>query len=1336
VNISTSDHSSPDSCQTCNFSRREFLQLLAAGAGVAIIGGCGSGGESTSATELGTSYRPIPALLGTTFIAVVAINIGQTARQEERDKARSAAQAGLQFLNNQLTNSTSATKWRPELEVVRYNGVDAGAPAIDALGAKDPDYDIYWTTLDQAQGWARGNSLATGTYVKFPDPRSTNQNITAANFLAKIEKVVSGDVDNANGDKTGALRISVVGFSPDDQNAFYKLVAYKAGPAQMPGTSAMRTVSNYDWANATVPLAEVASSGSPTSLTVANQQGSWPSTPFYIMRGDPLNGGNAQGHIVTAVAGSTLTLSSLTPISGSAVTGERVELAAALGAPSALDYDNDGATDATNERVDFKLSQASTPGSALTNGGLIWYGNAFSQNLRATSVATATQIPGAVRASGLIDSQGTVNVSGTYDGTTTVSGTLEDSGNANFPFSGGSGTVSQKLLLVEDGANRLAGNTETERQIRPFTPPDMTSGGEGFGRYRQLTKFSEPANSGDPAQASAYGWGKGIYINNPQDKERVYSGSGLREMTQSEFRDLLFSSSATANYARLGTPLAQSIANASLEQQHLRGWIGPDEFLPRGALVELNDNGTLNITLDPRADGISEDTNSNNVLDTGEDTNNNLRLDKNNQGPQWSKGWYDVSGTLYGDSSAGGVYTFTNIPWPANGVLFAEGNIRIRGSATNAPRSLTVVSMNNIYIEGSLGAGTSARVLLVAKKNVVVNPTRVIQRADAQTLTSGSASGVSVPVYDGSSFRPGDWITLATGSGTELRMVATASASNLQLTEALAGTANTGAIVRTVSDPVDASNLPYVNYANRLDNFNQALLRRVNLPASTSNARLAFRHSAERRDGLEVEYVASPDPNGNAWGVYRITRAELANKLAQNATTSIVQSTEKLLSISYDAGSGIDNFPGTAPADQAAALAYNLNQLASDIDTRNDTVIGSDSNPHSREWKYDGTVLNTYDGNTPVPPYFSLAAVGNRYDFDATPPVGSFAWRKTFFAEPYKIPMATSVVLSTGNSSGYSTQATLTSDTRDAGNTAFEQVSQFGFSYYHGAAEATQNAAWEDVTTVDQSFYRNGHKGDATAGDNTYYTLDTRTVGAGSGWNSIALRMNPLVASFFNQGTDAKIPFYRLSRVKLENSNQLNGTNEFETITPATTFDISAYVYAQEGSWLIIPGSYYDQNVRRTHVNLPHNAAATQDADENLDLNRDGSVSRGEQAAVFRFYRYNYQINFTGAIMENNTAVVQDPDGSGAAYGEVSEWTDKWATVKVVQNTDLNSNGTPENNWTGNTAGDTLQNNLSTDAGNYGTINYSYDARAAIGALDNDDGFHPPITSELMFQTS
>ena len=61
MNASNHDHSPADFCQTCSLSRRTFLQLLAAGAGVAMIGGCGSGGESTSTTALGTSYRPIPA---------------------------------------------------------------------------------------------------------------------------------------------------------------------------------------------------------------------------------------------------------------------------------------------------------------------------------------------------------------------------------------------------------------------------------------------------------------------------------------------------------------------------------------------------------------------------------------------------------------------------------------------------------------------------------------------------------------------------------------------------------------------------------------------------------------------------------------------------------------------------------------------------------------------------------------------------------------------------------------------------------------------------------------------------------------------------------------------------------------------------------------------------------------------------------------------------------------------------------------------------------------------------------------------------------------------------
>lgn len=34
--------------------------------------------------------------------------------------------------------------------------------------------------------------------------------------------------------------------------------------------------------------------------------------------------------------------------------------------------------------------------------------------------------------------------------------------------------------------------------------------------------------------------------------------------------------------------------------------------------------------------------------------------------------------------------------------------------------------------------------------------------------------------------------------------------------------------------------------------------------------------------------------------------------------------------------------------------------------------------------------------------------------------------------------------------------------------------------------------------------------------------------------------------------------------------------------------------------------------------------------------------------------------------MEQKTALVNDPDGAGPLTGQVSDWTDKWATVKIT----------------------------------------------------------------------
>jgi hypothetical protein len=1274
------------------------------------------------------------ALLGTAFIAVVAINIGQTARQEERDKAKVAAQAGLDYANRQLTYSENATNWRPTATTT---------PPL----ATDPAYNFYWTTFDIAQGWDQAG------YAKFPDPRSQNQNLSAPNYMLKVEKVLDADSDNANKDKTGALRVSVIGLSSDDPNSFQKIIAYKGGAAQQPFMGGMRTVSNYDYSGSTVPVAELASSGSPTSITVQNQKGSWPDVPFYIMRGDPLHGGNVQGHIVTAVSGTTLTLSALTPIAGSVVTQERVELAAALGAPTAVDYNVDGTKDTTNERVDFKVSQATTPGSTLVNGGLIWYGNAYTQNLRASSLATTAVAPGAVKSSGLIQTLGTVSVAGTYDNSGTgvaTSGTLQSSNGAGFPFSG-TGTFSQKIQLVDDGLNRLAGATDTERQVKPFTPPDLTGGGDGLGRYRQLTKYSTSTDSSNP-QGSAYGYGEGIYLNNFQDKERIGTGSGVqRDMTQSEMNDMWFSTANTSSYMRLGTPDASNLDTKSLEEMHLRGWIGPDEFCARGALVELLDDnpntGTANdpalkITLDARADNTAGDL-------------------TRSKGSVAAKGWRDAAGNLMGDGTLGGVYTQI-APWPTKGVLFAEGNIRIRGSLTNTPpRSLTVVSMNNIYIEGSLTAGTTYKVLLLARKNVVVNPTRVLGRPDAQSRLSSNVAAtaagntISLPVYDGFSFNQGDSISIGAGTATDPGGVvvsppAAGSISVTLLQNLPAQSANV--VVRTAGDPVDTAGLPYTTYANRLAQFNQALQRRVNLPTGTTAIRLAMRHSAEYRKALTVTTVQGTPPAGVNPGGRILSEANLTSKLvaAADPTTGLIQSTNKLLKVDYTdtGGTPPDWFPNKPPptlsfTDENAARAYQVGQptaqsgspdLADDMKNRNS------ANP--LDWQYATTVLNSYNTlASPLvnPPAYFLAAVGNRADFYYTGTSGTYPWRQPIFKNdapiPYDIPMATSVYAFMNGG-----RALITSDRYNPTLNAFETVKQFGFNFLHGLGDPAANAVdtAEDALTTDQTFYRNNFgavPGTGTTPDNTYYTLDSRILSnAQAGNNTLAFRLSPDAQNYFATGSDPSIPYYRLARLKLENTAQANGNRDFEVLEPGYEFDINAYVYAQEGSWLVIPGAYFDDKVK-TDATGAYEEMSDGTGNKLRDLDRNNVTSRGEKAAAYRFARYNYQVNFTGAIMENHTAVVEDPDAAGPQYGMVSDWTDKWATVSLE--------GT---NWTGNATTDNLR--VAPDGsapsygnGNFATINYSFDPDAALSAvntasvLNTDTGFRPPISSEWLYQS-
>jgi hypothetical protein len=284
-------------------------------------------------------------------------------------------------------------------------------------------------------------------------------------------------------------------------------------------------------------------------------------------------------------------------------------------------------------------------------------------------------------------------------------------------------------------------------------------------------------------------------------------------------------------------------------------WLQPEtwggrQYVPNGALIELYP--TYNFpggTVGPaivitRTDG-STWINTASGLGSGSPT---MVFQWPNKTGNWNPGaWSATSGVP------------TAFPTPENGLIVAEGNVRIRGrlpasvnsGAASLDYGLTVVSRGAIYIDGPLLrpidyiAGqvddcTNTRIALLARDNLVINPT---------ALAPGPLPGLVPAPYQIPANGPKDahWVLNATGTnviGLQVQApgspTAAAPATSLTAIDAT-GDADTGSQARcallldsaraALGQPVGYAGVNQVNYPGG----GAPTVPGVVVPADTSN---------------------------------------------------------------------------------------------------------------------------------------------------------------------------------------------------------------------------------------------------------------------------------------------------------------------------------------------------------------------------------------------------------------------------------------------------------------------------------------------------------------------
>ena len=644
-------------------------------------------------------------ILGLVFLGLVNRNIVSAARSQRRSESADLAEAGVRYAHGQLVSSPLGADWRGIPTVLQGFG---GNP--DVTG--DPDAYYLRPPSGIANVVDLGGPDRLGPFIRLPFPggRSLVRVRYGATDASQAQLVPGGPLRNP-GAARSTLIIEAVGRTG---------VVNPSDPTTLNATNGLQ-FRNFTNVNAlTTGISDLARADG--QLVTSRR----------MVAFAPIG-------IIDAARFETNKFDSSAPIE--------------LGVPDGLGaYAFDDVTYQANGTVGNPVDvgavlplQLGTPGEVATplgilsrgfggvivNGDLLIHGTI--QTYLNRSLGDAVRVSGSI--SGASPNANLSVVPIDASGAQQAPITLRQTGAQSFD--------SQNTAFNTAGGLVLDGSPRTDTQGFPsgvgrIEPPSTQTVDPQtkLNRYLALTRESGAALGGnDQRNTGAYGHGGGVYVDNVSDRQEAKDAKDRRTAgsQNSLFDDYLNPSSGAPNSS----------------------WKGPF-YIPRGASVQLLEDGFL--------------------------------IQRDGSAPADERTWKDVDGTNSGLSTLryrigrvngelrildtitakalGLDIDDSNLSFargiPFNGVLYFEGNARVRGTIPTEVQ-MTLVSASTVYIDGPITKGVvrndvtggtrgaaidglpTASLMLMARDNVVVNPTMFFgptagQRVESVTDTSGATA--------------------------------------------------------------------------------------------------------------------------------------------------------------------------------------------------------------------------------------------------------------------------------------------------------------------------------------------------------------------------------------------------------------------------------------------------------------------------------------------------------------------------------------------------------------------------------------------------------------------